>query len=118
MKLLLDSCVWGKARFELETAGHDVIWSGDWDHDPGDSEIMAHAYREQRILVTLDKDFGELAIVKRLNHSGIVRLVNLSAKQQAQACLRALELYGDELLSGAIATVEAERVRIRPADTE
>jgi len=95
-----------------------VIWAGSWDHDPGDSEIMAQAYREGCILVTLDKDFGELAIVKGLKHSGIIRLVNLSAKQQANACLRALDLYGDELLAGAIATVEADRVRIRPADTE
>ena len=118
MKLLLDSCVWGKARSELESSGHDVIWAGDWEHDPGDSEIMAQAYREGRILVTLDKDFGELAIVKRLNHAGIIRLVNLSAKQQARACLRTLDLYGDELLSGAIATVEMDRVRIRSADTE
>lgn len=30
MKLLLDSCVWGKARKELEMAGHDVVWTGDW----------------------------------------------------------------------------------------
>ena len=118
MKLLLDSCVWGKARLELEAAGHNGIWAGDWEHDPGDSEIMAQAYREDRVLVTLDKDFGELALVKGLKHSGIIRLVNFSAKQQAKACLRVLDSYGEELLSGAIATVELDRVRIRPADQD
>jgi len=118
MKLLLDTCVWSKARLELEAAGHDVIWSGDWERDPGDSEILARAYREGRILVTLDKDFGELVVVKGLKHSGIIRLVNLSATQQAQACLRVVERYGNELQSGAIATVEVDRVRIRPPDQE
>ena len=29
MKILLDSCVWGKARHDLEAAGHDVVWCGD-----------------------------------------------------------------------------------------
>ncbi len=62
MKILLDSCVWGKARGDLESAGHDVVWVGDWPEDPGDEEILAHACSERRILVTLDKDFGELAV--------------------------------------------------------
>lgn len=60
MKLLLDSCVWGGAVARLRAAGHDVVWSGDWPADPGDEEILAHALAEGRVLVTLDKDFGEL----------------------------------------------------------
>lgn len=82
MKILLDTCVWSGARAVLEDAGYDVIWTGDWEQDPGDNEILAYAYRESRILVTLDKDFGELAIVFNRPHSGILRLVNLSARQQ------------------------------------
>jgi hypothetical protein len=34
MKLLLDACVWGGARNELEGSGHDVEWAGDWPEDP------------------------------------------------------------------------------------
>ncbi len=34
MKLLLDSCVFGRARPEIEAGGHDVIWAGDWREDP------------------------------------------------------------------------------------
>ena len=40
MKILLDSCVWGKARGELGSAGHDVVWAGNWPKDPGDEEIL------------------------------------------------------------------------------
>jgi predicted nuclease of predicted toxin-antitoxin system len=50
VKLLLDICVWGGARKELESADHDVIWGSDWPEDPGDDEILARAYREGRIL--------------------------------------------------------------------
>lgn len=63
MKVLLDTCVWGGVRAQVEAAGHDVVWAGDWAEDPGDDRILARAYDEHRILVTLDKDFGELAIV-------------------------------------------------------
>ena len=68
MKALLDTCVWGGARAVLEAAGHDVVWAGDWPVDPGDDEILARAHREGRVLVTLDKDFGELAIVHQRPH--------------------------------------------------
>ena len=113
MKLLLDACVWGGARRELESAGHDVVWAGDWTEDPGDEEILERAHREGRILVTLDKDFGELAIVYGIPHSGIIRLVNLGSMQQGLACLRVIELHRDELTPGTIITAEPNRIRIR-----
>jgi predicted nuclease of predicted toxin-antitoxin system len=116
MKLLLDTCVWGGAQKELEAAGHDVIWGGDWPKDPGDDEILKRAHQEQRILVTLDKDFGELAIAQHVPHSGIIRLVNLSARKHAAVCLEVLRLHGEELQSGALVTAEADRLRIRFPD--
>lgn len=114
MKILLDTCVWGGARETLEAAGHDVVWVGDWPKDPGDDAILAHAYQEGRILVTLDKDFGELAIVFNRPHYGIVRLVSLSARDQGRICLEVLNRYGGELVQGSIVTVEVGRIRIRP----
>jgi predicted nuclease of predicted toxin-antitoxin system len=117
VKLLLDACVWGGACQELEAGGHDVVWAGAWSTDPGDEEILAYAHREGRILVTLDKDFGELAIVRGLPHSGILRLVSLSARRQAGVCQQVLARYGDALVSGAIVTAEPGRLRIRPPMT-
>jgi predicted nuclease of predicted toxin-antitoxin system len=71
---------------------------------------------EGRILITLDKDFGELAIVRGLPHSGILRLANFSARQQAKACQRVLGLHGAELEAGAIVTAEPGVLRVRPPD--
>jgi predicted nuclease of predicted toxin-antitoxin system len=106
--------VWFGVRDDLLAAGYDVVWTGDWTEDPGDEEILTTAYREGRILVTNDKDFGELAIVRKIPHSGILRLVNLTTKQQSAVCLQVLSLYGNELASGAIITADLGRVRIRP----
>ena len=49
-------------------------------------------------------------------HSGILRLVNLSADQQGIVCLKVIEEYGQALQSGVIITVEPGRIRIRPPD--
>lgn len=114
MRLLLDSCVWGPVCSELQDKGHDVIWAGDWEEDPGDLEILRRAHREARVLVTLDKDFGELAVIRNEPHSGIVRLVGFSARHQARACQEILRLYSDELAAAALITVDPGKVRVRP----
>lgn len=113
MKILLDTCVWGGVKKAMIAAGHDVIWSGDWDNDPGDIEILTLAHKEGRILVTLDKDFGELAVLHGHPHCGILRLANLSTVLQAKVCKMIIEKHGNELSVGSIITVDAERVRIR-----
>jgi predicted nuclease of predicted toxin-antitoxin system len=113
MRILLDSCVWGRARQDLEAAGHEVVCVGDWPADPGDEEILTRAQEEARVLVTLDKDFGELAVLRHLPHSGIIRLVGISARRQATICLAVLAKHEADLQSGAIITAEPGRVRIR-----
>jgi len=116
VKLLIDTCISGSVRDVLQAAGHDVVWTGDWLQDPGDDEILDHAHQEQRILITLDKDFGELAVVQARPHSGIIRLVNWSSQQQASTCLLILQKYSSELEAGAIVTAEPGRVRVRPSN--
>jgi predicted nuclease of predicted toxin-antitoxin system len=113
VKLLLDGCVWGKAADELRAAGHDVVWVGDWTDDPGDDVILSIADSEERICVTIDKDFGELAVLRRQPHHGIVRIVGFSARRHAEVCLAAIEAHGDELLAGALVTAEPGRLRLR-----
>jgi predicted nuclease of predicted toxin-antitoxin system len=113
--VFLDSCVWGGALPALSGLGHDVVWSGSWASDPGDSTILATAHAERRVLVTLDKDFGELAILKGLAHSGIVRLTGFRAIQMASAIHHIVLTYGQELAEGAIVTADPDRIRIRPA---
>lgn len=116
MKVLLDSCVWGPAAETVREAGHEVVWAGDWERDPGDDEILSRAAREGRVLVTLDKDFGELAIVHGAPHRGIFRLVGFSARDQGKVIVDVLDRYGQELSDGGLVTVEPGRARIRPAD--
>lgn len=116
MKLLLDTCVASQARATLQAAGHDVEATVDWPRDPGDDEILSYAFSSARVLVTLDKDFGELAIVHGRSHAGILRLVDIRADHHGLHCAHAVAKYGNELAAGAIVTVEPTRVRVRPPD--
>ena len=118
MKLLLDACVWGGAKGELAAAGHDVVWIGDREDNPEDDQVLALAHREGRSVVTIDKDFGELAIVHRRPHRGILRLVGFSARQQGRATLAAIERHGEELAAGALIVAEPGRLRIRPPEDD
>lgn len=93
-----------------------MLWTGEWELDPGDEEILEFANKQGRILITLDKDFGELAIVRRKRHCGIIRLVDFSAREQAAVCLKILERYETTLFEGALITAEPGRIRIRPAE--
>lgn len=118
MRLPLDTCLSGKAATSLRDSGHDVAWVGDWPTDPGDAAILAWARDEKRILVTLDKDFGELAVVHGEPHCGIVRLVDCSVTRQAAMCELVLARHGESLVAGGIVTAEPGRLRIRPANGE
>jgi predicted nuclease of predicted toxin-antitoxin system len=113
VRILLDACVWGGATARLRSEGHDVEWIGDLAEDPGDEEVINRACAEHRVLVTLDKDFGELAVVRGVQHCGIIRLVDVAASRQAEVCLLLLKRYEADLSRGALVTAGSGRTRIR-----
>jgi predicted nuclease of predicted toxin-antitoxin system len=118
VKILLDTCIWGPAQNAIQAAGHDVLWAGSWEVDPGDEEILNRAYADNRVLVTLDKDFGELAILHGLPHHGIIRIVGFSVRQHGSICLSVLNSHQKELEASAIITAgPGERLRIREKDS-
>ena len=113
IKIVLDSCIWAGTKYFLMDAGFDVVWVGDFLKDPGDEAIIRLAFKENRILITLDKDFGELAIFRNEPHSGIVRVVDHSVVELGEVSKRMLEKYKNELLQGAIITVDKKKIRVR-----
>ena len=116
MDILLDTCIWNGVQKELQIEGHDVIWIGNMAKDPGDTAIISRGFAESRILITLDKDFGELAILRRFPHYGIIRLVNCAGQKQGRLATSILKRYPEELIHCAIITAEPGRVRIRPGN--
>ena len=116
MKFLLDACAASRTLHKaLIDLGHDVLSARDGYGNASDEALLALAYNEDRVLVTEDKDFGELVFLRRLPHPCIVRLVELSVAETADAMRDLIEHHGDAMREGAIIVVTGNRLRIRPA---
>jgi len=83
--------------------------------NPGiaDEAVLELSYRHA-ILLTADKDFGDLVFRQRLLHSGVFlyRLAGLAPEIKAERVATALELHGDEMASN-FAVLSERTVRIR-----
>jgi predicted nuclease of predicted toxin-antitoxin system len=97
----------------LTAQGHDVVSALAVDPRASDEFLLDFARSDDRILVTEDKDFGELVFVRNLPHGPIVRLVELSVDEQVGAISELLERYPKELSGAVIATVALGHIRIR-----
>ena len=114
MKFLLDVCVASHLlRNTLSDLGHDVLSASDGHASASDRALLDLAYREERVLVTEDKDFGELIFSLRLPHPCIVRVDGLTAVEEAVAIRNLIDHHSDAMQQGAIIVVTGNRVRIR-----
>ena len=73
MRFLLDESADLPLADYLRAKGHDVTTIvEDYTHSIKDTEVLSIAVSEQRILITNDKDFGELVFHRSLPHRGII----------------------------------------------
>ncbi len=74
MRILVDENVPRDLVVWLRMTGHDVLLASEIKAGADDIEWAACAEQEQRVLLTSDKDFGELVFRDRLTTHGIVLL--------------------------------------------
>lgn len=97
------------------TLGHhrDSPLAGGVEPDSSDTEVLARAQAEDRVLVTFDKDFGELAFRSGLPASSGVALFRISTPSSshiARVAVTALESRTD--WAGHSAVIEHDRIRL------
>jgi predicted nuclease of predicted toxin-antitoxin system len=115
MRILANENVPGDAVSALRSAGHDVSWARTDAPGSTDSAILELAVRESRVLLTFDKDFGELAWRARLPANCGVILLRLPMPPAASAARIIAEIVsGRSDWPGSFAVVEPGRVRVRP----
>ena len=115
LRLLANENFPGPLIRELRRLGHDVSSVKESMRGATDREVLEHARQDNRLVVTFDKDFGELAYRARLPvGSGIIlfRLSGPSPEIDNARALTALESGID--WSGSFAVVTDERIRVRP----
>lgn len=114
MKILADENVPGAAVAALRSAGHDVIWVSEEGPETAEDDVLSRASEEARLLVTFDKDFGDLVFRAGMRASyGIVlfRLASMSKDTLPQ-------FVADSLASqvewkGHFSVISERRIRMR-----
>jgi predicted nuclease of predicted toxin-antitoxin system len=113
MDLLANENFPGIAVEALRARGHDVKWVRTEAPGISDVEVLNLAQKQNRILITFDKDFGELAFRSRIPaQNGIVlfRISMPSPRHVSLKSVKALESRND--WAGHFSVVEDDRIRM------
>lgn len=115
MRFLANENFPGAAVAALEAAGHDVVWVRTATPGATDPAVLALAVREARIILTFDKDFGELARRSTLPPACGVILLRITLSGGGDVGRRVADLITARMdWAGNFSVVEPGRVRMRP----
>ena len=115
MRFLANENFPGAAVTALEAARHDVVWVRIAAPGTTDPDVLAWATREQRILLTFDKDFGELARESALPHTCGVVLLRTPMPRPGDVGQRLADLItARDDWAGCFSVIEPGCVRMRP----
>ena len=100
MKLVADESVDFGIISQLRQLGIGIISISEDSPGIKDSEVLKIAAENQCLLVTEDKDFGELAYRLKLVHSGIllIRLSDIARKERIAIVVETIETHFEKLL--------------------
>ena len=118
MRFLADECCDAGMVDALRNDGHDVLYAVESLCGATDEALLRRAFAESRILLTEDKDFGELVYRLRKPAYGIVLLrFDVADRTLKIPRLRALLRQEIERLPGSFIVLKMGKVRIRPLDS-
>jgi predicted nuclease of predicted toxin-antitoxin system len=105
---------WKKESYWLFEKPFDVLYVVETMRSASDDVILKRAKEENRILLTLDKDFGELVYRLGQHHAGVVlcRVQSLPIEEAVIFVVETITKYGNSL-QGAFTVIQPNNVRIR-----
>ena len=114
MELLADESIDRQIVDSLRRDGHRIWYVAEMEPGIPDPTVLELANQRRALLLTADKDFGELVYRQGRMSSGVVliRLAGLSPDRKADIVSSAIGEYGAEL-PRAFAVVTAGGIRIR-----
>jgi predicted nuclease of predicted toxin-antitoxin system len=115
VRWLADECVAAALVAQLRAIGHDVSYIAELAPSQSDAAVIALAQRGTRVLLTEDKDFGELIFRHGRAVPGLV-LIRIDPDRASLISRRleaAIVRFGDRLF-GRYTVIEESRFRSRP----
>ena len=115
MRWLADECVDAGLVLHLRASGHDVVYTAEIAPAITDAETIARACAEDRLLLTEDKDFGDLVFRQGRSIPGLVLLRIDPARHELKKRRlgAAIDRLG-ETFRGRYTVIEPARMRTRP----
>ena len=112
MRFLVDECAGTKVADWLREQQREVFSVFDEARGADDDLILEKAFAENWILITADKDFGEMVYRQRRPHRGVIfiRLDDQRAAAKIEVLKRLLKHYADQLADCFVVVTET-RVR-------
>lgn len=115
MRIIANENIAANVLAELRARGHDVVSVKESMRGAKDPQVLSRGQAEQRVLITHDKDFGELAFRFGLPAECGVVLFRLSGDTPEADKQRIVDvLEGFEDWSGHFSVVDNEKIRVRP----
>ena len=99
LRFLVDGGVGKGIERYLQEEGYDTKAVRDIDSCMEDGEIILTAVSENRMVITMDKDFGELVYHSSMEHSGVLllRLEDATGTEKLQAVKHIMKNYLDRI---------------------
>ena len=116
MRILADQDVYKITIDRLTAWGHDIVTARSLNlHKASDEEILHAAKKTKRVLITRDKDFGELLFLKEKETAGVILLRGdfKNTERIHDELRRLLQEQQEDVLKHSLAVVESKRYRIR-----
>jgi predicted nuclease of predicted toxin-antitoxin system len=115
LRFLVDVGVGRVAEAALRETGCDVLSVADLDDRVSDAEILKLAAEEHRIVLTMDRDFGELIFRLGMAHHGVLllRLQDAGGPEKARRLAAIVEAHS-EALPRSFAVYHRGELRVRP----
>lgn len=115
MRILANENFPGPLIRELRRLGHDVMSVKESMRGSADREVLERSRQEERLVVTFDKDFGELAFRFGLPAGSGIILFRLSGSSPEADNARALAAFAIGIdWIGNFSVVTNDRIRVRP----
>jgi predicted nuclease of predicted toxin-antitoxin system len=115
MRFLANENFPGTAVAALIAAGHDVVWVSNAAPGTSDPDVLRWAIRDERVLLTFDKDFGELAGASALPGTCGVVLFRMPMPNPSDIGPRLSNLVTSrDDWAGHFSVIEPGRIRMRP----
>jgi predicted nuclease of predicted toxin-antitoxin system len=116
LRFLVDNALSPKLAEGLRQAGHDAVHLREIGRQSApDSEVLARAIDEARIIISSDMDFGDLLAARELARPSVIlfRRVERGTNSRLALLLKNLAAISVDLERGSIVILESSRMRIR-----